>query len=118
MSADNAEASSGHIVLEYQLDAPPEKVWRAISVPGLRHVWLPDAALADPEPTVLASGEAIRYRMREDAPPFLESAVTFRITLNDSGGTCLRVIHELAAPGVKQIDKPANGNVPPMLRAA
>ncbi|MGX5733362.1 SRPBCC family protein [Bosea thiooxidans] len=118
MSADNAEAPSGHIVLEYQLDAPPEKVWRAISVPGLRDVWLPDAALADPEPTVVAPGEAIRYRMREDEPPFIESAVTFRIAFNDCGGTCLRVIHELAAPSIERMTKPANSNAPSMLRAA
>ncbi|MDX3808168.1 SRPBCC family protein [Bosea thiooxidans] len=118
MSAETAEAPSDLIVLEYQLDAPPEKVWRAISVPGLRDVWLPDAALADPEPAILAPGEAIRYRMRKDEPPFLESVVTFRIALNDAGGTCLRVIHELTARSIGPTIRPANSNDPPMLRAA
>ena len=32
--------------------------------------------------------------MRDDAPPFLESTVTFRIGPNGSGGTRLRIIHE------------------------
>ncbi|MBF4190164.1 SRPBCC domain-containing protein, partial [Serratia ureilytica] len=29
------------LVLEYSLDAPPEKVWRALSEPELREQWLP-----------------------------------------------------------------------------
>ena len=74
MNADHADGPSDDLILEYQLDAPPEKVWRAISVPGLREVWLPGTTLVDPEPTILSPGEAIRYRMREDEPPFRESA--------------------------------------------
>lgn len=117
MSADDDEAPAGQLVLDYRLDEPPEKVWRALSMPGLREVWLPGTALADPEPTVLAPGEAVRYRMREDEPPFLESIVTFRIS-DDAGGTRLRVIHELAEQGSGRAVRPANANAPPMLRAA
>ncbi|WP_440495982.1 SRPBCC family protein, partial [Serratia sarumanii] len=29
------------LILEYSLDAPPEKVWRALSIPELREQWLP-----------------------------------------------------------------------------
>lgn len=115
MNADHADGPSDDLILEYQLDAPPEKVWRAISVPGLREVWLPGTTLVDPEPTILSPGEAIRYRMREDEPPFRESAVTFRIA-GEAGGTCLRIIHEIAV-GRRRIE-PANSNAPPMLRAA
>ena len=34
--------------------------------------------------------------MRDDAPPFLESLVTFQIEPDGEGGTRLRIIHELA----------------------
>ncbi len=118
MSAGDLEEPSGALVLEYRLDEPPEKVWRAISIPALREAWLPGAALADPQPTVLAPGEAISYRMREDEPPFLESVVTFRVAFDAAGGTRLHVIHVLAERGTRQIPRAANGNAPPMLRAA
>lgn len=83
------------IELEYEIDEPPHKVWRAISIPELRENWLPKGALADPDATFLTPGQEVRYRMRESAPPFLESVVTFRITPNATGGTSLRIIHEL-----------------------
>jgi uncharacterized protein YndB with AHSA1/START domain len=84
------------IELEYEIDEPPHKVWRAISVPEFRETWLPKEALAEPEACSLVPGHEVRYRMRESAPPFLESVVTFRIAPNATGGTSLRIIHELA----------------------
>ena len=62
------------IVLEYELDEPPQKVWRAVSCPELREAWLPKEALAQPEATHLVPGQEVRYRMRDSEPPFLESA--------------------------------------------
>lgn len=84
------------VEFEYELDEPPHKVWRAISVPELREVWLPKKALADPEASSLVPEQEVRYRMRESEPPFLESVVTFRIAPNATGGTSLKIIHELA----------------------
>lgn len=83
------------ILLEYDLSEPPQKVWRAISVPELREAWLPGQALAHPEATTITPGEEVRYRLRDSSPPFLESTVTFTITPNGHGGTSLRIIHEL-----------------------
>ncbi len=115
MNDTNAEEPS--VELEVELDAPPHKVWRAISVPGLRENWLPSKDLADPEPTVAAPGEEVRYRMRDSAPPFLESTVTLRIAPNATGGTRLRIIHELArTEGARAIA--ANDNRRPMALAA
>lgn len=34
------------LVLEYEFDAPPAKVWRAVTIPALRERWLPDCDLA------------------------------------------------------------------------
>ncbi|MBB1583460.1 SRPBCC domain-containing protein [Serratia sp. OS31] len=83
------------LVLEYQLDAPPEKVWRAMGIPALREQWLPNAELADIEPVAITPGEAISYRMRDDRPPYLESTVTLQILPAADGGSLLRVIHRL-----------------------
>ncbi|WP_063582215.1 SRPBCC family protein [Achromobacter ruhlandii] len=81
------------LVLDYDLDAPPEKVWRAISVPALREQWLPDGALAAAEPLAATPGVEIRYRMRETLPPCLESVVTFQLSPNADGGTRLTIVH-------------------------
>ncbi|HBK4767321.1 TPA: SRPBCC domain-containing protein [Serratia liquefaciens] len=83
------------LVLEYQLDAPPEKVWRAMGIPALREQWLPNAELADTEPLAITPGEEISYRMRDDRPPYLESTVTLQILPADDGRSLLRVIHRL-----------------------
>ncbi|MGN6550261.1 MAG: SRPBCC family protein [Pararhizobium sp.] len=105
--------------LRYELDAPPSKVWRAIRTPEFRDAWLPAGDLADPEPVSETAGQEVRYRMREIAPPHLESAVTLQIAPNGAGGTVLRVIHELTdAPCERVIGSPANSNDPPRMLAA
>ncbi len=103
----------------YDLDAPPEKVWRAITIPAFRERWLPGEALAEPEAVTVSPGTEASYRLREREPPFLESLVTFRVAPNGTGGTHLRILHRPAetvaagAPG-----RAANGNAPPRMRAA
>jgi len=39
MSDTEPEKPAEDLVFEYELDAPPEKVWRAISIPGFRDKW-------------------------------------------------------------------------------
>ena len=95
MTREMPTAPQTGLELEYDLDEPPQKVWRAISIPAFREHWLPREALADPEAIAETPGREVRYRLREDHPPFLESTVTFTISPNDRGGTSLRVIHEL-----------------------
>ncbi|HHK8232643.1 MULTISPECIES: SRPBCC domain-containing protein [Serratia] len=85
------------LVLEYALEAPPEKVWRALSIPELREQWLPPGDLAQAEPLATTPGEAVSYRLRDDQPPFLESVVTLQIVPDAGGGSLLRVIHRLDA---------------------
>jgi uncharacterized protein YndB with AHSA1/START domain len=87
--------SEEEIALEYELDAPPEKVWRAIAIAQFRDSWLPDRALAEAEPVSAIPGEEICYRMRDDLPPFLESTVTFRIGPGIHGGTLFRIVHRI-----------------------
>ena len=92
------DPESDEIALEYELDAAPEKVWRAIALPDFRERWLPAADLADPEPVVCVPGVEVRYRMRDDDAPRLKSTVTFRIEPGSDGGTLFRVIHRVEAP--------------------
>lgn len=70
MSGNDSQAAADPLVFAFQFDEPPEKLWRALSTPGLREQWLPDAELADPEPSVVTPGAALRYRMRDSEPPF------------------------------------------------
>jgi uncharacterized protein YndB with AHSA1/START domain len=119
MNDMDADGKTKDLVLEYELDAPPEQVWRAISIPAFRDKWLPNDALVTAEPLSSAPGEEIRYSMREDEPPFLESVVTFQVRPNADGGTRLRVIHGLvSARRVSQAPRAANSNWPFLMRAA
>ncbi len=104
--------------LEVELDAPPQKVWRAISMPAFRDRWLPEADLSDAEPVSSEEGREVRYGMKDDAPPFLESVVTFQIRPNGAGGTILRIVHELADERLQQQPQAANTNRPVLMRAA
>jgi uncharacterized protein YndB with AHSA1/START domain len=104
---------------QYELDAPPEKVWRAISIAEFREKWLPKEALADPEATPITPGQEVRYRLRDDTPPYLESTVTFTITPNATGGTSLRIVHELTGVTFERVAKVvANNNSPTLMLAA
>lgn len=107
------------LVLEVELDAAPEQVWRAISIPAFREQWLPSADLADAAPVSSTPGEEITYGMTDDAPPFLESAVTFQITPNADGGTILTIVHGLTDERLMTRHPPAaNNNRPTLMRAA
>jgi uncharacterized protein YndB with AHSA1/START domain len=108
-----AESPTPDLTFEYELDAPPEKVWRAISRPELRARWLPD--LAEAEPIASTPGEEVSYRLREPEPPFVESVVTLRVEPNGLGAR-LRIIHQLT--DVRGARRPANDNRCIVMRAA
>jgi hypothetical protein len=103
------------IALEVELDAKPEKVWRAIALPAFRERWLPEADLAEPEPIASIPGVEVRYRMREEDAPFPESTVTFRIEPGPQGGTLFRVIHRIEGDARRTS---ANDNFRPVSLAA
>jgi len=111
-----SERQATDLTYECELDAPPEKVWRALSVPELRARWLPDLAAA--EPIASTPGEEARYRLRDDAPPFLESEVTFRVLPNGAGGARLRIVHRLTDPRLARPARAANDNRRVLMRAA
>jgi uncharacterized protein YndB with AHSA1/START domain len=111
MSDIKTEEPSKKLVLEYELDAAPEKVWQAISIPEFREKWLPNGVLVDADPVSLTQDEEIHYRIRDDEPPFLESVVTFQVIPNEDGGTLLRIIHKLTDTRVENcLPEAANDN--------
>ena len=65
MSDTETEKQAADLVFEYELDASPETVWRAISIPGFRDKWLPAEDLADPDPVFSAPGDEIQYAIRD-----------------------------------------------------
>ncbi|SFJ48757.1 SRPBCC family protein [Bradyrhizobium sp. cf659] len=97
------------LVLEYDLDAPPAKVWRAVTIPALRERWLPNSDLAGAEPESSIAGEEVRYRLRDSEPPFRESHVIFRIEPNEVGGTRFRIIQR-ACDDRSKLPQAANTN--------
>ena len=101
------------IALEVELDAKPEKVWRAI--PAFRDRWLPQADLAEPEPIGSIPGVEVRYRMRDEGAPLPESTVTFRIEPGSRGGTLFRIIHRIEGDARRT---GANDNLRPLSLAA
>jgi uncharacterized protein YndB with AHSA1/START domain len=113
MSESETQDRTKQLVFAYQLNAPPEKVWRALSIPAFRERWLP----VEVEALSAVPGEEVRYRLKEEEPPFLESVVTFQLAPNE-GGTELRIIHSLTDARLSQPPAPANSNKPLMLRAA
>ena len=117
------------VTFECELDASPEKVWRALTVPELLAEWLPTSGSAENrEPDAVRFSEIetiesrphelLRYGLREDgAEAGLEdSTVTFELWPTANGGTWLRLVH-VAAEARPRIRAPAaNGNV--LMRAA
>jgi uncharacterized protein YndB with AHSA1/START domain len=117
------------VTFECELEASPEKVWRALTVPELLAEWLPTGSRAQddaPENGRFSAIETIesrphemlRYGLREDgAEAGLEdSIVTFELRPTANGGTWLRLVH-VAAEARPRIRAPAaNGNV--LMRAA
>ncbi|MFC3058557.1 SRPBCC family protein [Paenirhodobacter populi] len=118
MSEAEARPQAKVLEFEYRLDAPPEKVWRAVTIPAFREKWLPRQDLADREPVATIPGKEISYRMRDDDPPFLESIVTFRVAPDPDGGTVLRIAHGLADAQLTPRPPVANDNMPVLMRAA
>ena len=115
MSEPQTEAE--RVTVECALDAAPEKVWRALSIPEYRDAWLlPDG-----------DGERFTAEVIEAVPPHRlrlswregdadGELVTFTLTATPDGGTWLRLVHDrVMAP--MRVPIPANANVA-MLRAA
>jgi uncharacterized protein YndB with AHSA1/START domain len=113
------------VTFEYELDAPPAQVWRAVTIPEFVAQWLTPASEDAAAPTVSfrlldeEPGRSVRYLWREETSPLPESLVTFHLHPNSAGGTTFHIVHELMTDArVLPRQGPANGNTPPLLLAA
>jgi uncharacterized protein YndB with AHSA1/START domain len=85
------------LVFEADLDAPPEKVWRAIATPALREAWLGEPEAGPAEVVRADPGERLdlAWPTREG-----DSIVSFEIADGEGGGTHLTIVHRALAPNV------------------
>jgi uncharacterized protein YndB with AHSA1/START domain len=100
------------VIVDCDLDEPPEKVWRALTQPELMAVWLaegdikaevghlfelkPETGPIECEVLKADPGRELRlaWRERDEAGELIESEVTFVLTPTITGGTRLRLVHE------------------------
>ncbi len=107
------------LVFECALEAPPEKVWRALSIPEYLERWLkPGVAGAELAVVTSEENKSLTYRWRDSGAGAIvgaeDSMVTFEITPTSDGGTWFRLTHAPMAVPVA-----ANGNMAgPMMMAA
>ncbi|HVN01265.1 MAG TPA: hypothetical protein VMT68_13735 [Caulobacteraceae bacterium] len=90
--SDDAE----ELVFETELDAPPEKVWRAIATPELREAWLgePEAGPAEVVRAEPPGRLDLAWPTREG-----DSVVSFEIEVTEAG-SLLTITHRALAPNV------------------
>tara|TARA_R110002020_G_scaffold134603_3_gene300706 strand:- start:632 stop:973 length:342 start_codon:yes stop_codon:yes gene_type:complete len=100
------------LVYECSLDAPPEKVWRALSIPAFLERWLKPGD--DVELAVMAAHEnkSLSYRWRDAgqgaAGESVDSVVTFELTPTADGGTWFKLTHAPMAVPVAANNNRAN----------
>ncbi|MBN9016352.1 MAG: SRPBCC domain-containing protein [Rhizobiales bacterium] len=116
---DTGETKRASLRLDCELDAPIEKVWRALSDPALLAQWLlPNDMVAEPGARFALAGSAaeggtIACEILESDPPRrlsfswkadgskagsaekpLDTVVTFELEPGKEGGTRLRLFHD------------------------
>ena len=93
-------SDESELVFETDLDAPPEKVWRALTVTEYLDRWLQPPADTKLEFVSSNANSVLTYRLSgaKDA-----SILTLEIAPNEQGGTYFRLTHAPIA---------ANGNDP------
>lgn len=122
--ADETNARPDEVVVECEMDAPPEKLWRALTDAALASDWLgarpeggnggqgPSYRIVEAEPF-----NRVRYVWHDpdfpDAPP----AVTVELEPLSGGHTRLRLTHGQAVAGMHH-PPVANDNRSPLARAA
>lgn len=121
---DTEISESGDVTLECVLDAPPEKVWRALTLPDFVGRWLgacPDeersgSAVPEPSYEIVEADPFSRlcYRWHGGTMDEAESFVTFELRPCANGGTWFRLVHARQQLAIQ----PANGNSPPLAMAA
>jgi uncharacterized protein YndB with AHSA1/START domain len=109
----NSNDREDEVRFETELDAPPEKVWRALTVPEIVERWLAPNDIRPEEGRVfnLKDG-AIECEIVDAKPPYIlsyswreeggpDSLVRFHLAGTEAGGTRLTIVHSgLARPAL------------------
>lgn len=110
------------VVVDCELDAAPEKVWRALTVPELAAQWLeteragdsrpgePSYAIIEAEPC-----SRVRYAWRDDAASEADTVVTIDLSPAPDGRTHFRLTHSARQ---RAMPVAVNANRPPTALAA
>ena len=90
------------LAFEVELDAPPERVWRALAMPEIRAAWLgePEAGAGEAETIEPGARLSVRWPLEGG-----DSLITFEIAPAGQG-TRLRVVHAPAQPAAEVIALP------------
>jgi uncharacterized protein YndB with AHSA1/START domain len=91
------DAPAEEIIHECNLDAPPEKVWRAIATPELREAWLGEPEGGQAEVVRAEPGAGLDLFWPTPEGP---SLVSFEIREGEGGTTHLTIVHRLLEPNV------------------
>ncbi|MET3924928.1 SRPBCC domain-containing protein [Devosia sp. 2618] len=86
------------LVFECELDAPPEKVWRALTIPEYLARWIKPDQNIDLAVVTSEENRSLTYSWREAGQGAIvgaeDSLVTFELTPTNDGGTWFRLTHE------------------------
>jgi uncharacterized protein YndB with AHSA1/START domain len=106
------------LVFECALDAPPEKVWRALTIPEYLKRWLKPKQSIDLAVVTAEENRSLTYRWRESGQGAIvgaeDSLVTFELTPMLDGGTWFKLTH---APIAIPVAANSNYRGPLMLAA-
>ncbi len=99
MNDELSERSGDEVTISCDVDAPPERVFEALTDPEIVGEWLEDEVpgvgqvertLIDAEPC-----ERVRYTLRsDDGEHAVDSEVTFTLTPLPGGGTRVHLVHD------------------------
>ncbi len=82
--------SETELVFETVLDAPPEKIWRALTIPEYLDRWLQPPDDVSLHLVKVNANSLLTYSWEEQGE---ESFVTIELTPNDNGTTGFRLTH-------------------------
>ena len=105
--------AEAEIVFETVLDAPPEKIWRALTIPEYRDRWLDKPDDVQIERIGPDADNLVKYRWTEGG--LEESLVTIELTPNGDGTTGFRLTH---VPVLVPVAANSNETTPTLMRAA
>ena len=106
IAAEDASTEERRLSFDFALPAPPEKVWRALTIPAFVDRWLMplDQSRTNGFSGQLGRGASLSAEVIEAEPPHRlswhwreagepDGMVTFTLTPDAAGGTLLRLVH-------------------------